>query len=63
MDYRTLVGFECLIEKEWLSFGHKFDSRYGHGDKNFADEDRSPVFPQFLDLVWQLQQQFPFAFE
>ena len=23
----------------------------------------SPVFTQFLDSVWQLQQQFPFAFE
>jgi len=61
--YRTLVGFEILIEKEWLSFGHKFKDRIGHGDDKHNDADRSPVFLQFIDCVWQVMQQFPNAFE
>ncbi|XP_078494504.1 phosphatidylinositol-3,5-bisphosphate 3-phosphatase MTMR2-like [Ciona intestinalis] len=61
--YRTLQGFIVLIEKEWLSFGHKFQQRIGHGDKNHSDSERSPVFLQFIDCVWQMTQQFPTAFE
>ncbi|XP_047514358.1 myotubularin-related protein 2 isoform X2 [Pieris napi] len=61
--YRTLRGFQILIEKEWLSFGHKFQLRIGHGDERHSDADRSPVFVQWVDCVWQLQQQFPTAFE
>uniref|UniRef100_A0A672IAK4 Uncharacterized protein n=1 Tax=Salarias fasciatus TaxID=181472 RepID=A0A672IAK4_SALFA len=61
--YRTLRGFQVLIEKEWISFGHKFASRIGHGDKNHADQDRSPIFVQFIDCVWQMTRQFPTAFE
>ncbi|KAK2563300.1 Myotubularin-related protein 2 [Acropora cervicornis] len=61
--YRTIEGFEVLIEKEWTSFGHKFQQRYGHGDKNYADDQRSPVFLQFIDCVWQVTKQFPCAFE
>lgn len=59
--YRTLQGFQALIEKEWLSFGHKFTDRCGHiqGDSR----EMSPVFTQFIDCVWQLTQQFPSSFQ
>jgi len=61
--YRTLKGLEVLIEKEWLSFGHKFQDRIGNGDERHSDPDRSPVFLQWIDCVFQLTQQFPYAFE
>lgn len=61
--YRTLEGFMVLVEKEWLSFGHKFQHRIGHGDKNYSDPERSPVFVQFIDCVWQIYRQFRTAFE
>ncbi|XP_066993466.1 myotubularin-related protein 2 isoform X2 [Anabrus simplex] len=61
--YRTIRGFEVLVEKEWLSFGHKFQQRIGHGDDHHSDADRSPVFLQFVDCVWQITTQFPNAFE
>lgn len=61
--YRTLKGFEVLIEKEWISFGHQFLQRLGHGDDRHSDTDRSPIFQQFIDCVWQIMQQFPNVFE
>ncbi|KAM6949446.1 myotubularin-related protein 1a [Aplochiton taeniatus] len=61
--YRTLRGFQVLLEKEWISFGHKFASRVGHGDENHANSERSPLFVQFVDCVWQMTRQFPSAFE
>lgn len=61
--FRTTVGFQVLIEKEWLSFGHKFSTRCGHGDKNHQDSQRAPIFLQFIDCVWQLTQQNPCLFE
>ncbi|XP_060594323.1 myotubularin-related protein 2-like [Ruditapes philippinarum] len=61
--YRTIKGFEVLLEKEWLSFGHKFAQRVGHGEDKHSDADRSPVFLQFIDCVWQMTKQFPNAFE
>lgn len=61
--YRTIDGFRVLVEREWLDFGHKFSERCGH---QFGPEDpneRSPVFLQWLDLVHQLQRQFPCSFQ
>ncbi|XP_053526194.1 myotubularin-related protein 1 isoform X9 [Artibeus jamaicensis] len=57
--YRTIKGFEILIEKEWISFGHRFALRVGHGNDNHADADRSPIFLQFIDCVWQMTRQMP----
>jgi len=61
--YRTIKGFEILIEKEWISFGHKFAQRHGHADRNYNDDQRAPIFLQFIDCVWQVSQQFPCSFE
>lgn len=61
--YRTLLGFQVLIEKEWLSFGHKFADRIGVGDDKHDDNARSPIFLQFVDCVWQGTNQFPSCFE
>ena len=54
-------GFQMLIEKDWLSFGHKFGDRCGHLDTD--PNEVSPTFVQFLDAVWQLSQLFPQAFQ
>lgn len=95
--YRTKEGLAVLIEKDWVSYGHKFADRCGHtvaarvqclntcsDSEDGMDEDLGflasfqqrlnftsssnlretcPVFDQFLDVIHQLQVQFPTAFE
>lgn len=74
--YRTFDGFQALIEKDWLSFGHKFSERCGHINPNSYSsnpstgtesgsnaKETSPIFTQFIDCIWQIMQQFPFDFE
>jgi myotubularin-related protein 1/2 len=58
--YRTIDGFVTLIEKEWLAFGHMFRKRNGVPE---APDERSPIFAQWLDCVWQCLKQNPDAFE
>lgn len=57
--FRTLEGFAILIEKDWCAFGHMFKKRCGHP----TSDQTSPIFPQFLDAVYQLTLQFPTHFQ
>ena len=74
--YRTLIGLQSLIQKEWAIKGHCFLRRLGlisvseKRGKNKAtnydsngDVEESPVFLLFLDCVYQLLRQFPTRFE
>uniref|UniRef100_A0A8C5P739 Myotubularin-related protein 12 n=1 Tax=Leptobrachium leishanense TaxID=445787 RepID=A0A8C5P739_9ANUR len=57
--YRTMHGFQSLVQKEWVMGGHRFLDRCNHLRKS---ESEAPVFLLFLDCVWQLVQQYPLAF-
>ena len=61
--YRTLEGFCVLIEKEWVSFGHQFAIRCGNDSRKEKRKMMSPIFIQFLDVVYQIMNQCPTAFE
>jgi len=58
--YRTIDGFRVLIEKEWICYGHQFTKRsnYDHKFDNF-----SPIFMQFIFIVWQIWKEFPTSFQ
>lgn len=59
--FRTIKGFAVLVEKEWTSFGHKFQDRCGHLENESTEV--SCVFLQFLDCVYQFMVQFPQYFQ
>ncbi|XP_005285065.1 myotubularin-related protein 10 isoform X1 [Chrysemys picta bellii] len=58
--FRTIVGFQSLIQKEWVMAGYQFLDRCNHLKR--ADKE-SPLFLMFLDSIWQLLEQYPSAFE
>ncbi|XP_076683538.1 myotubularin-related protein 10-B isoform X3 [Andrena cerasifolii] len=60
--FRTVTGFQSLLQKEWVAGGHPFCDRLGHIAKR-SSEKQSPLFLLYLDCVWQLSQQFPGDFE
>ncbi|KAF7646426.1 hypothetical protein LDENG_00187950, partial [Lucifuga dentata] len=60
--YRTIPGFQSLIQKEWVAGGHSFLDRCNQ--LHLKDrENVSPVFVLFLECVWQLFQQYTPAFQ
>ncbi|KAH8584426.1 myotubularin related 1 [Cryptosporidium sp. chipmunk genotype I] len=64
--YRTIQGFLSLIEKEFILSGHKFHSRTGTPGKGSClenESERSPIFIQWLDCVYQCYNQFPTEFQ
>ncbi|KAK6178929.1 hypothetical protein SNE40_011405 [Patella caerulea] len=58
--YRTITGFQQLIQREWIALGHPFQKR--HNLIAATEAEQSPVFLMFLDCVWQLMEQFPSCF-
>ena len=66
--YRTIRGFQTLIQKMWVLGGHQFLLRCNHVSQSFQESDKedngeSPLFLHFTDCVYQLTQQFPSEFE
>ncbi len=61
--FRTIEGLIVLIEKEWLSFGHQFAFRNGILIKDANEDQRAPIFLQWLDCIHQLIYQMPNAFQ
>ncbi|CAI2347968.1 unnamed protein product [Caenorhabditis sp. 36 PRJEB53466] len=62
--YRTLEGFEQLVRRDWIAFGHKLADRQMMLTTTWStDTERSPIFLQFLEAVRHLQREQPTAFE
>lgn len=61
-NYRTIMGFAIIVEKEFLAFGHKMAQvciylcfqlickRVGHDENmdNYKDKERAPIFLQVI---------------
>ena len=57
--YRTFEGFRTLVEREFLSFGHRFSTHSIQHDS----QSPSPIFMLFLDCCNQLLLAHPSLFE
>ena len=71
--YRTITGFENLIQRDWFMTGHNFyhrlnQSQSSNRKRSNSEEDKkqetiAPVFLFFLDCLFQLLIQYPSEFE
>lgn len=54
-DCRTFIGFQALIEREWIQGGHPFSKRYFKSAySSTTQKSEGPTFVLFLDCVWQV---------
>lgn len=61
---RSLSGFLCLLERDWIQAGHPFQQRCVHSAYSHARlKQECPTFLLLLDCVWQVWRQFPLAME
>ena len=58
-----ISAFPCFVDQLTNLLGHQFERRYGHANRAYYDEQRAPIFQQFLDCVFQILSQFPTEFE
>jgi myotubularin-related protein 9 len=60
-DTRTIRGFQALVHREWLSFGHPFRERHSRGpfaaSNSAAPGGEAPSFLLFLDCVHQVNSE------
>lgn len=64
--FRTIAGFQVLIEKEWIAYGYpiSWSEEASQYSGSSTEDSLAPIsFIQFLDATWQLWTAFPSAFE
>lgn len=62
-QFRTRVGFEALIQSNWVSLGFQFSKNHTLSNLSSKVMNLNPTFLLFLDCVHQLCQQFPSKLE
>ncbi|CAL5999236.1 Myotubularin-like_protein [Hexamita inflata] len=61
--YRTCRGFAILIQKEFLSFGHRFGTRNNLFMYTSDQKEQAPIFFMFLEAVYNVIKQNVEQFE
>ncbi len=66
--FLRLIYLSVTLSFQSLAYVHRLPFHYypllsvrlqriGHGDRNHSDDQRSPIFVQFIDCVWQMTVQ------
>ena len=62
-DFRTRVGFEGLVQSNWVSLGFQFSRSHTLSNLSNKVSNLNPSFLLFLDCVHQMSLQFPSKLE